>query len=380
MTEINIGMLGHGFMGKAHSNAYRQVRHFFPGKLVPRMKAIFGPDRGPAEDAAAQFGWEEVETDWRKLVNRKDIDVIDVVTPNNLHAEQVIAAAEAGKHIICEKPLVSSLDQAAEVLACVDKAGVKNMVNFNYRRVPAVAYAKRLIESGCLGQIHHYRAAYMQDWIVDPNFPFSWRLQKECAGSGALGDIGSHATDLAMYLNGEIEAVSGMLTTFVKERPLPEGPGSSGKRAMGQVTVDDDAAFLGRFKNGSVGVFEASRFCTGRRNANTFEIYGSKGALKFDLERCNELQYYDQTEPAEKRGFRTISVLEDSHPYGGAWWPVGHVIGWEHAFVHVIHDFLTCIEQDRMPEPSFRDGIKVQTVLAAVERSAESQRWEKVSC
>jgi predicted dehydrogenase len=285
----------------------------------------------------------------------------------------VVEAAKAGKHIICEKPLLSSMDQAGGVLDAVEKAGVKNMLMFNYRLVPAVAYAKRLIDAGRLGQIHHYRAAYLQDWIVDPNFPFSWRLQKECAGSGVLGDIGSHATDLAMYLNGEIEEVSGMLTTFVKERPLP-GP----DREMGRVTVDDDAVFLGRFINGSVGVFEASRFCTGRRNANMFEIYGSKGALKFDLERCNELEFYDRTEPAEDRGFRTIPVLETTHPYGGAWWPVGHMIGWEHTFVHAIHDFLACLEQDRMPEPGFRDGVKVQAVLAAVEQSAESRQWEKV--
>jgi predicted dehydrogenase len=370
MATVNVGMLGHGFMGKAHSNAFRQVRHFFPGKLEPRLRVICGTDPNKLEQAAQQYGWGETETDWRKVVERRDIDIIDICTPNHLHAEQAIAAAGAGKHIICEKPLANSVAEAREALQAVQRAGVKHMLMFNYRRVPAVAYARQFMETGRLGRIHHYRGAYLQDWIVDPEAPLSWRMQKQYAGSGALGDIGSHAVDLALYLNGGIESVTGLLTTFIEKRR--SGDGSS------DVTVDDDAAFLARFQNGGVGVFEASRFCTGRRNANTFEIYGGNGSLRFDLERLNELEWYDRTGPAQDRGFRTIRVLEKTHPYAGAWWPVGHILGWEHTFIHAVHDFLTCLETDRMPAPGFQDGLEVQAVLEAVQKSARSGAWQNI--
>ncbi len=257
------------------------------------------------------------------------------------------------------------------------------MVNFNYRRVPAVAYAKKLIEDGRIGDVYHYHGAYLQDWIMDPEFPLVWRLEKKFAGSGALGDIGAHAADLAEYLNSEIQVVSGQMTTFIKERPLPtEGAGAwgaKGQKGKGKVTVDDDANFLARFKNGSVGVFESSRFAGGRRNFNTFQIYGSKGSIAFNLERMNELEFYDRTEPAELQAFKTIIVTEASHPYVGAWWPPGHILGYEHTFVHAIHDFLTCHEKGRLPEPNFRQGVRNQAVLDAVERSAKSGRWEKVA-
>jgi predicted dehydrogenase len=382
MAEINVALLGYKFMGKAHSNAYRQLRHFFPGKLEPRMKVICGRDRAALEAAKEQFGWEETETDWRKVVDREDIQVVDISTPGNLHCEMALAAAQAGKHIICEKPLANTLADAKAMLKAVEKAGVKHMLMHNYRKIPAVAFAKKLIEDGKIGDVYHYHGAYLQDWIMDPNFPLVWRLEKKYSGSGALGDIGSHAADLARYLNGEINSLTGVMTTFIKERPLPGGRsgawGAKGSAGKGKVTVDDDANFLARFKNGSVGVFESSRFCGGRRNYNTFQIYGSKGSIAFNLERMNELEIYDRTEPQALQGFKTISVTEAVHPYVGAWWPPGHIIGYEHTFVHALHDFFTCLEEDCLPEPNFRDGVKNQAVLEAVERSAKSGKWERV--
>lgn len=382
MPEINVALLGYKFMGRAHSNAFRQVRRFFPGKLVPRLKVICGRDRVALEAAARQLGWEEIETDWRKVVERKDIDIIDVSTPGDMHHRMVLAAAQAGKHILCEKPLANTLPEAKEMLRAVEKAGVKHMLMHNYRKIPAVAFARKLIRDGRLGEIYHYHGAYLQDWIIDPQFPLVWRLEKKTAGSGALGDIGSHASDLAQYLNSDITAVTAEMTTFIKERPLPGAGagawGAKGKKGKGRVTVDDDANFLARFRNASVGVFESSRFCGGRKNFNTFQIYGSKGSLAFNLERMNELEFYDRTESAADQGFKTIMVTEGAHPYVGAWWPPGHIIGYEHTFVHAVHDFLMCIEKDRLPEPNFRDGVKNQAVLDAVERSAKSGRWEKV--
>ncbi|HEV2348714.1 MAG TPA: Gfo/Idh/MocA family oxidoreductase [Terriglobia bacterium] len=382
MSDVNIALIGYKFMGKAHSNAYRQVSHFFPGKLTPRMKVICGRDREGAEAAAKQFGWEEVEADWRKVIERKDIDVVDISTPGNLHHEMGVAAARAGKHIICEKPLANTLADAKEMLRAVEKSGVKHMIMHNYRKIPAVAFAKKLIEDGKIGEMYHYHGAYLQDWIMDPNFPLVWRLEKKFAGSGALGDIGAHAIDLAHYLNSDIQSISSLVTTFIKERPLVgAGAGSwgaKGSKGKGRVTVDDDANFLARFKNGSVGVFESSRFCGGRRNYNTFQVYGSKGSLAFNLEKMNELEFYDRTEAQADQGFKAIMVTEGAHPYVGAWWPPGHIIGYEHTFVHAIHDFLTCLEKDTMPSPNFRDGVKNQAVLDAVERSAKSNRWEKV--
>jgi predicted dehydrogenase len=367
---VGVALLGTGFMGKAHSNAFRQVRRFFPGKLEPRMRVICGTNAAKAQAAAEQYGWAEAGADWRRAIERKDIDIVDICTPNHLHVEQIVAASAAGKHIICEKPLATSLAEARVAADAVDRTGVKHMLMFNYRRVPAVARARQMVESGRLGRIYHYRGVYLQDGLVDPLRPLSWRMQKQFAGSGALGDIGSHAVDLALWLNGEIESVTGMLTTFIKQRRSGAAPG--------EVTVDDDANFLARFRNGSVGIFSASRFCTGRRNANTFDIYGSDGSLQFDLERLNELEWYDRTAPVVDRGFRTMPILERDHPYVAVWWPVGHALGWEHTFVHAIHDFLTCMEQDRMPEPNFHDGVKVQAVLEAVQVSTQSGTWQAV--
>jgi predicted dehydrogenase len=381
MSEINVALIGYKFMGRAHSNAYRQVSHFFPGKFTPRLKVICGRDREAAEAAAKQLGWDEVETDWRVVVERDDIDVIDVSTPGHLHHDQVMAAAAAGKHIICEKPLANTLADAKDMLKAVQKAGVKHMLMHNYRKIPAVALVRRMVDEGRLGEIYHYHGAYLQDWIMDPQFPLVWRLDKKLAGAGALGDIGSHAIDLARYLNAEFKTVTGQMTTFIKERPLA---GEDGGRlqakaggGIGKVTVDDDANFLARFANGSVGVFESSRFCGGRRNYNTFQIYGSKGSVAFNLERMNELEFYDGTEPRAEEGYKTIGVTESVHPYVGAWWPSGHIIGYEHTFVHAVHDFLVALENDTMPSPNFTDGVKNQAVLEAVERSAKSGKWEK---
>jgi predicted dehydrogenase len=381
MSKINVALIGYQFMGKAHSNAFRQVRRFFPGKLEPRLKVICGRNRAALEAAASQFGWEEIETDWRRVMERDDIDVVDISTPGNLHHPMALAAAAAGKHIICEKPLANTLADAQEMLRAVKKAGVVHMVMHNYRKIPAVAYLKHWVEEGKLGKIYHYHGAYLQDWIMSPDFPLVWRLDKKIAGSGALGDIGSHAIDFAQYLNGPILTVVSQMTTFIKERPLPGGGagawGAKGQKGKGNVTVDDDANFLTQFKNGSVGVFESSRFCGGRRNYNTFQIYGSKGSAAFNLERMNEVEIYDATDPQANQGFKTINVTESVHPYVGAWWPPGHIIGYEHTFVHAVHDFLTALEKGSIPSPNFEDGVRNQAVMDAIERSAKTRRWEK---
>jgi predicted dehydrogenase len=382
MADINVALIGYKFMGKAHSNAFRQVRKFFPGKFEPRLKVICGRDRAALQTAARQYGWEEIETDWRKVVERKDIQVVDISTPGNLHHPMALAAAAAGKHIICEKPLANSLAEAKQMLRAVEKAGVIHLLMHNYRKIPAVAYAKKLIADGRLGTVYHYHGAYLQDWIMDPNFPLVWRLDKKTAGSGALGDIGSHAIDFAQHLNGPIESVTGQMTTFIKQRPrVGTGAGAwgaKGAKGKGKVTVDDEANFLVRFENTSLGVFESSRFCGGRRNYNTFQIYGSKGSLAFNLERMNELEFYDATTKQADQGFKTLMVTESVHPYVGAWWPPGHIIGYEHTFVHAVHAFLVALEKDRLPDPNFRDGVRNQAVLEAVERSAKSGRWESV--
>ena len=382
MAEVNIALIGYKFMGKAHSNAFRQVRRFFPGKLVPRLKVICGRDRVGLKAAAQQFGWEEIETDWEKVVRRKDIDIVDVSTPGHLHHSMVLAAARAKKHIICEKPLGNTLKEAREMLAAVKRAGVLHMLMFNYRRIPAIAYARKLMRSGKLGKIYHWHGAYLQDWIMDPEFRLVWRLDKKFAGMGALGDIGAHAIDFAQYLNGNITEVTGHSTTFIKRRPVATRQGrlkAKGGSEKGKVSVDDDTNFLARFRNGSVGVFESSRFCGGRRNYNTFQVYGSKGSLAFNLERLNELEIYNSEEAAGEQGFKTVSVTEAVHPYVGNWWPPGHIIGYEHTFVHAVKDFLDCLDKGRMPRPNFEDGIQNQAVLDAVERSAASRRWTEVT-
>lgn len=370
MSQVNIGMIGCAFMGKAHSNAWRQVTRFFSPRLEPRMKMVCGLVRAEVEAAARKFGWEEAATDWREVVDRPDIDVIDICTPGDSHAEIAIAAAEAGKVVYCEKPLANTLDEAEAMLAAVEKAGVVHMINHNYRRAPAVVFAKQLIEAGRLGDIWHYRGTYLQDWIVDPEFPRVWRLQKELAGSGALGDIASHSIDLGRYLVGEIASVAGLLETFIPERPLPEDPAR-----RGPVTVDDASLALVRFADGAIGSIEGSRMAPGRKNYNRFEINGSNGSIAFDLERLNEIEVFFRDDPPLQQGFRTILVTEASHPFAGSWWPPGHVLGWEHTFTHTVYDLLESIADERIPQPSFMDGVRNQRVLDGIERSANERRW-----
>ncbi len=373
MQTPGIGLVGYKFMGKAHSNAYRQVHAFFPDVPKPRMVAISGRSEEAVSAAADQFGWAGYETDYRTLLENPEIDIIDVSTPGHLHHQVVMEAFAAGKHVICEKPLANTLEDAAEMVRAWRAAGTIGMVNFNYRKVPAVMLAKQLIDDGRIGEIRSFRARYLQDWLADANAPMSWRLEKEFAGSGALGDIGAHITDLAHMLIGPIASVTGSLATAVTSRPL-EQP-IDGK-THGEVTVDDWTAFIAKFENGATGVFEASRLATGRKNQNSFEINGSKGTIAFDLEDLNRLQVYLTEDDALTRGFHNVLVTDGSHPLVGNWWPTGHIIGWEHTHVHQVRDLILGVISGEQPQPDFADGYRCQAVLDAVERSAASGQWE----
>jgi predicted dehydrogenase len=374
MKEINVALIGYKFMGRTHSNAYRQVVPFMSPRLVPRMKVLCGRDPRAVEQAADSLGWEESSTDWREVVEREDIDLVDVSTPGDSHAPIAIAAVEAGKAILCEKPLANSAAEAETMLEAAEKAGVVHMLCHNYRRAPAVMLAKRMIEKGELGEIYHYRGTYLQDWVVDPELPLLWRFRKEKAGSGALGDIASHSIDLARFLVGDIVQVTGDLKTFIEERPLVDNPSDKG-----QVTVDDAATALVRFTGGALGTIEGTRLALGRKNYNRFEINGSQGSLAFDLERMNELEVYLESDPPESRGFRKILVTEpEHHPYIASWWPPGHIIGYEHTFTHTVYDLLKGIESGSSPRPNFEDGVQNQRVLEAWERSARTRQWENV--
>jgi predicted dehydrogenase len=370
---INVALIGYAFMGKAHSNAYRQVAPFMSPRIEPRMKVICGRTRGNVEAAARQYGWEEASTDWRAVVTRPDIDLVDISTPGDLHAEIAIAAARAGKAVFCEKPLANSIDEARAMVAAVDEAGVVHMLCHNYRRIPAVMLAKSLIDAGRIGTIRHFRGTYLQDWIADPEFPLVWRLDKAQAGSGALGDLGAHVVDLARYLVGEIRDVCGHLETFINERPLPGHPA-----ARGVVTVDDASLALARFENGAIGTIEATRVAPGRKNWNRFEINGSTGTIAFDLERMNELEVYLEGDDVAVRGFHRVLATEPEHPFVKSWWPPGHIIGYEHTFVHTVFDLLEAIADERVPSPNFHDGLRNQLVLSAIEASSTSRRWVTV--
>ncbi|KQV64868.1 dehydrogenase [Nocardioides sp. Root122] len=385
---LSVGMVGYAFMGAAHSQAWRNAPRFFDLPLHPRMAAVAGRDEAKVAEAAARLGWKSSETSWQALVARDDIDLIDVCTPGDTHAEIAIAALEAGKHVLCEKPLANTVEEAEAMVAAAEKAkasGVRSMVGFTYRRVPAIGLARRLVAEGRLGRIHHVRAQYLQDWIVDPEAPMSWRLDKSKAGSGALGDIGAHIVDLTQFITGDtIATVSGRLETFVKERPLPEtthtglaGTASSGAE-HGTVTVDDAAAFLAHFRGGALGVFEATRFANGRKNAIRIEINGSRGSIAFDFEDMNVLHFYDGDDDAATAGFRRILATEPVHPYVAAWWPPGHLLGYEHGFTHQVVDLVTDIAGGTDPAPSFADGLQVQRVLAAVETSSHDNAWQDV--
>jgi predicted dehydrogenase len=384
-TDLGVGMVGYAFMGAAHSQAWRTAGRFFDLPLQPRMTALCGRSEDKLRAAAERLGWSSTETDWKALLRRDDIGLVDVCTPGDSHAEIAVAALQAGKHVLCEKPLANTVADAeamAEAARTAAAQGVRSMVGFTYRRVPAIALARRLVEQGRVGEIRHVRAQYLQDWITDPDFPLVWRLQKDRAGSGALGDIGAHIIDLTQHITGQrIQTVSAMLQTFVKERPLPEesaGLAASGGSERGPVTVDDTARWLARFDGGAVGSYEATRFATGRKNAIRIEINGSAGSLAFDFESMNELAYYDATEDPDVAGFRRILVTEPTHPYAGAWWPPGHLLGYEHAFTHQAVDLVTAIAEGTDPAPSFDDGLQVQRVLGGIEESASSGRWEVI--
>ncbi len=378
-------MIGHAFMGAAHSQAWRSAPRFFDLALDPVMRVAVGRDADRAAAAADRLGWAESAADWRAVVARDDIDLVDVCTPGDTHAEIAIAALAAGKHVLCEKPLANTVAEAEEMAAAAETAaarGVRSMVGFTYRRVPAIALARRLVAEGRIGEIRHVRAHYLQDWIADPEAPLTWRLDKQLAGSGALGDIGAHIIDLTQYLTGDrVREVSGQLETFVKERPLVAvGAGLSGTATAerGPVTVDDAAVFIARFAGGALGVFEATRFATGRKNSIRIELNGSAGSLAFDFEDMNVLELYDADEPAETAGFRRILVTEPGHPYVDAWWPAGHGLGYEHGFTHQVVDLVTAIAEDTDPAPTFADGLQVQRVLAAVETSSDTRTWQEV--
>ncbi|GAB3403001.1 Gfo/Idh/MocA family protein [Flindersiella endophytica] len=376
---LGVGMVGYAFMGQAHSQAWRTVNSAFDLPYSIDMAAIAGRSEDKVSAAADKFGWRSYETDWKRLVDRDDIGLVDVCSPGGNHAEVAIAALSAGKHVLCEKPLANTVEEARQMVAAAEAAagqGVKSMVGFNYRRVPAAAFARKLVQDGRLGAIRHIRAVYLQDWITDPEFPLVWRLKKDEAGSGALGDIGSHIVDLTQFITGQhITGVSALTETFIKERPLvasTEGLRGTGSTERGEVTVDDAALFLARLSGGTIATYEASRFALGRKNGLRIELNGEKGSLVFDLERLNELELYLADEDNTVQGFRRVLITEAEHPYLSAWWPAGHIIGWEHSFTHEAFDLVTAIGEGTDPAPSFADGLQVQLVLSAVERSAEA--------
>jgi predicted dehydrogenase len=377
---LGVGMVGYGFMGAAHSHAWRTAAHVLDLPLAPRMVAVCGRDAAAAGAAARRYGWAAAESDWRVLIGRPDVQLIDICAPGDAHAEIAIAALDAGQHVLCEKPLATTVPQAQAMAAAAERAGargVRSMIGFNYRRVPAIALARQLVRDGRLGGIRQVRASYRQDWLADPAFPLTWRLQREHAGAGALGDLGSHIVDLAQHLSGElITGVSGTTATFVGERPLA-GPDGAAPRT-GPVTVDDAALFTARLGASGLGSFEATRFAPGRKNELRIELNGERGSLAFNLEQLNELQFYD-AQDGETAGFRRILVTEPGHPYLSAWWPPGHVLGWDVTFTHEIADLITAIAAGTGPEPSFADGLQVQRVLAAVQDSAAHEsRWTPV--
>ena len=376
-SSLGVGMIGYSFMGAVHSHAWRTVGRVFDLGVDVDMRVICGRNEEAVTAAAAKYGWQSAETDWRAVIARDDIDIIDVCTPGSSHEEIAVAALNAGKHVICEKPLANTVAEAERMAAAAQASSGKSMVAFNYRRVPALAYARELVRQGRLGRIFHVRAVYLQDWIIDPEFPLVWRLVKEEAGSGALGDLGAHIVDAAQFVTGsQITNVSGELRTFIDERPLVGETHlleatKSAKR--GKVTVDDAALFLANFDNGAVGTFEATRFASGRKNGMAIEVNGEKASLRFEFESMNELWVHDHTVDGKDAGFRRVMVTESDHPYVEGWWPPGHVLGYDHTFTHEFRDFVLDVVNDHAPEPSFADGLYVQRVLDAVERSAQAQ-------
>jgi predicted dehydrogenase len=359
-------------MGRAHSNAYIDVDHFFDLPAAPAMRVACGRNVADLEAFAERFGWQDIETSWERMVERDDVGLVDICTSNAIHMPIAIAAASAGKHVLCEKPIAMNADEARRMLDAVREADVRHMVAFNYRRVPAIVLAKQLIAEGKIGTVRHFNAVYYQDWLVDPSFPFVWRHDVEKGGSGAHGDMNAHTVDLARYLVGEIEAVAAAKEIFINERPLADGSGTA------TVTADDALYFIARFCDGALGNFMATRFATGRKNYLRVEIFGSEGALVFNLERLNELEFYSQEDEGTTQGFRTIIVTEESHPFINAWWPPGHIIGWEHTFIHEVRDLLLAVDKGESVYPDFYDGLRCQQVLDAAIESATGGRWVEV--
>lgn len=373
---LNIGMIGYGFMGRAHSNAYNRVSNFFDTEYKPVLKAVCARDEEKAKAFAATWGYESVETDWKKLLERKDIDAVDICTPNNLHKEISIAAAQAGKMILCEKPLAMNAAEGEEMCAAVEKAGVANIVWYNYRRVPAVTFAKQLIDEGRLGRIFHYRANFLQDWTISADLPQGgaglWRLDAAAAGSGVTGDLLAHCIDTAIWLNGSIDNVSAMTETFIKERKHT----LTGK--MQKVDIDDACAFLCRFNNGSLGLFESTRYARGHKALYTFEINGEKASIKWDLHDLHRLQWFDHSDQGSLRGWSSIHVTDGDHPYMDKWWVPGLAIGYEHSFVHQVADFLESLSTGKPAGPTFRDALETQRICDAVLGSAKTGQWTAV--
>ena len=371
--EINVGLIGTRFMGRAHSNAWGSVATHFDIDFRPVMKVSCGRNKDEHHmNFAAQYGWEEISDNWKEVIERDDIDIIDICTSNKTHFPIVMAAIDAGKHVICEKPLAMTADEAKKMADAAKKNGVVHMTAFNYRQVPAIIYAKLMIDAGKIGEIRHFDAVYYQDWLIDPEFPFVWRNDIAVAGSGAHGDMNAHLVDLARYLVGEVTSVNGIQNIFVHERSSADGSGNK------KVTADDATSFLCTFNNGAMGSFITSRFATGRKNYLKFELFGSKGSLKFELERLNELQYYSTTDEQGDQGFRTIIMTENVHPFINAWWPPGHIIGWEHTFIHEVKQFLDAISHKKELHPDFFDGWKTQQVMDAVVTAANEKKWVSI--
>ena len=374
--QLRIGLIGYGFMGRAHSNAFAQVGHFFPSDHELVLQAVCGRDAVAAQAFADKWGYQSIETDWKKLIARDDIDVIDIATPNNLHAEQAIAAAKAGKMILCEKPLGLNGKEAEKMVAAIKKAGVANMVWYNYRRCPAVTLAKELIDSGKLGKVFHYRANFLQDWTINPELPQGgtglWRLDAKVSGSGVTGDLLAHCIDTALWLNGGIKNVTAMTETFIKERKHT----LTGK--VEKVSIDDACAFMCRFNNGSLGLFESTRYARGHKALYTFEINGENMSLKWDLHDLHRLQVFDYADAGNMRGWKSIHVTDGDHPYMDKWWVPGLAIGYEHSFVHQVADFLVAFAKKQPAHPTFRDALQTQRVCDAVLASAKSHQWVDV--
>ena len=374
--NLNVGLVGYKFMGKAHSNALSKIGMFFDNSCNIKMKALCGRDEAWVKESAEKFGWEGYETSWEKLIKRPDIDMIDITAPSDAHKVIAIAAANEGKHVFCEKPLALTLADSREIYEAAEKNKIKHQIGFNYRFVPAVLLAKSLIDSGKIGKIFHVRANFLQDWIIDPDFPLVWRLDKKVCGSGSLGDLGAHFIDLSRFLVGEIDTVMAMSTTFVKSRPISERmtgltATAAADAPRAAVEVDDGTVFITEFKNGALGVFEATRFALGHKNDLSIEINGELGSLKFVFERMNELHYYSANDEAGVQGFRLIQASEGIHPYMQAWWPPGHVIGYEHTFIHELYEFTESIVNDKATTPNFMDGVKCSQIIEAVELSCE---------